>query len=322
MRRALTAAVIGIGFMGKTHIEVFKDLVEELIICSNDEKTCRELGKSYGCRYYVNYEEMFEKEKIDIVSVCLPTSLHFAAVTSALKRGISVLCEKPFASSESEANEMLKLSKESGALLMVAHCLRFTKPCEYLKRCVRDGRFGKLKQLKTYRESVRSDWSVGNWLNNYTASGGVVRDLNVHNTDLIVGVLGAPRRVYTVGGNTVSHTIYDYGTDVAVSSSASWRDIDGVPYENGYDAVFEKAWIKNYDSEVTLYTDGKVEPLPSCEEFSEEFSGNAYENEIKYFCNCVADKTAPALCPPEESLLTMKVNDLEGESMRAHLEMR
>ena len=65
MKYNFTAAVIGTGYMGKKHLAAFSETVDKLIVCGNDEETGKALAEQYGCKFYADYCEMFENEKID-----------------------------------------------------------------------------------------------------------------------------------------------------------------------------------------------------------------------------------------------------------------
>lgn len=312
----LKVAVIGTGFMGKKHLDVLKNAVNSIVICSTDEKTGKELAKEHNAIFYTDYREMFEKEKLDFVSVCLPTNLHYEITMYAFEHGVNVLCEKPFASTYAQAEEMVKTAQEKNLLLMVGHCCRFSKLYEYLKHCIDDNRFGKLKYLNLFRHSERPLWSVGGWLADMKISGGVVMDLHIHDTDLIYNFLGAPQNVYTTGDDYAISTTYTYPDNISATTSGSWRNVKDFPFTAGYDAVFDNASVIMVNDKVTLYTDGKSENPIQTEEFSEFFaSDEMMENEIKYFCHCVANKYYPEICPPTDSLKALLIGLSESKSL-------
>lgn len=316
----LTVAIIGTGYMGKTYAKALDGLVNKIIFCSTDEEAGRELAEQYGSGFYTDYAQLFEKEKVDFAAICLPTHLHCKASLAAMKRGISVLCEKPFATTEEEAREMIKTAEEKGVLFMIAHCLRFSKGYEYLRRCISDERFGKLLSLNAYREHKSPTWSVGNWLHNVALSGGVVKDAHIHDTDRIIGWLGEPKSVYTTGNCVSCRTVYNYGADFSVSASASWRDVITFPVESGYDALFEHACIRERNYKVIVYTDDEnFDPIER-EEFSEFFSGSIYKNEINYFCHCLVNRQPPLLCPVSDSFKTISVSCAESRSLEKRAE--
>lgn len=314
----LTAAVLGSGKMGKSHLWALSNHVENVVLCSLDEAEGKALAEQYGCRFYLSDDEMYANEKLDLVSICLPTHLHCSATKKAIAHGAAVLCEKPFASSDTEAAEMLAASKEAGVPLMIAHLLRFAKPYEYLRRIIADQRFGKLLSLEMRRHGEMPRWSVGGWMADLTRSGGAVRDLHIHDTDIIVGYLGLPKEVQTFGTLTTCRTMFHYENGMSVSAAASWRNVKDFPYECCYDAVFEKATVLMNLQGVTVYTEnGAFEPLPN-EEFSEFFqSGSQVECEVMYFCHCLTEGIEPTLCSPEDSLKTMTVSSRQIESLAA-----
>ena len=319
MKYDLAVAILGTGYMGQTYAKALDGLVSEMIFCSTDEEAGRALAEQYGSRFYTDYTQLFEKEKVDFAAICLPTYLHCKASLAAMERGISVLCEKPFATTEEEAREMIKTAEEKGVLFMIAHCLRFSKGYEYLKRCLHDERFGKLLSISTYREHKSPAWSVGNWLHNAALSGGVVKDTHIHDTDRIIGWLGKPKSVYTTGNCVSCRTIYNYDTDISVSASASWRDVQAFPAESGYDALFEHACIRERNYKVMVYTDDEIFDPMEREEFSEFFSGKIYANEINYFCHCLVNKQPPLLCPVSDSFKTISVSCAESRSMEKNV---
>lgn len=326
MKYNLTAAVIGSGYMGKTHLNILKDNVSNLILCTNDINTGKELKNTYNIKLYNDYNEMFEKEKIDFVSICLPTYIHYDAVISALNHDVNVLCEKPFSSTVKEAEEMVKLAKEKQLLLMVAHCLRFCKQYEYLKRCVSDKRFGKLLHLNLFRHGNAPSWSVDSWLNNANLSGGVVRDLHIHDTDIILNILGMPESVNTTGCSTISNTIYRYSdTSISVTGSGSWRNTPDMPGFVGFDAIFEEGSMRFLNSKLSVHSsEGKLEnPLENenFEFYYADINGNEKLSEIQYFCHCLTNKLKPDVCLPEDSLKTMKISNAESESLKTQKEI-
>ena len=319
MKKTLTAAVLGTGFMGKTHLEVIKDLAEKIFICTTDIAEGEKLCEQYGAVLYTDFNELFDKEKIDFVSVCLPTPLHHDAVIAAANHKINVLCEKPFARSSVECEEMIEAAKKNNVLLMVAHPVRFTKAYEYLRRVLTEKRYGNLKFLSLTRHSAMPPWSVGDWLNNPNISGGPVKDMHIHDTDYLLSVLGIPSAVVTTGNVIGTHTIYSYdGLDAAVHGSVSWRAITGYDFNASFDAAFETGSVVSDNGNLKLYTlkGGFIENPMESEDFSPYFvSENAYENEIKYFVSCILENRPPLLCTPEDSLISIKINEFEVESM-------
>ncbi|MBQ9131420.1 MAG: Gfo/Idh/MocA family oxidoreductase [Clostridia bacterium] len=316
MKYPLTVAVIGSGFMGETHLGVFVNKAQRVILCSNDPEKGQALADRYGCAFYSNHRQMLEAERIDLVSICVPTPLHASISIDCLNAGTHVLCEKPFASTLAEAEDMIRAAKAANKQLMIAHCVRFSRYYHYLRSCIADQRYGKLMYLHLFRHSAAPGWSASNWLSDPRISGGVVRDLHIHDTDLIKHVLGMPGSVYTTGDHLSCSTSYAYGTDLSVTASGSWRTTKSFAFDSGFDASFEGAVLQLKNGTLRLLTEeGGQDPLEN-EEFPHYLQSlNDYENEIEYFCHCVANGCSPDLCMPTDTLESLRVNLAESESL-------
>ena len=318
MRYPFTVAVIGSGFMGETHLGVWVNKAERVILCSNDREKGAALAARFGCAFYGDYKEMLKKEKVDIASVCVPTPLHAPITVDCLRGGAHVLCEKPFAPSTEEAEEMIRVAEETGKLLMVAHCVRFSKHYEFLRRCIAEQRFGKLRYLHLYRHSAAPAWSTSNWLTDPGTSGGVVRDMHIHDTDLIKHLLGTPQSVYTTGDPLFCSTVYRFDGDCFVTAAASWRGTRSFAFESGFDASFESAVVRLAEGKLQLITDAPTGYSPEAEEYPSYLQGETnYENEIEYLCQCLTQGVPPLHCMPEENLESLRINMAEFQSLTA-----
>lgn len=314
----MKVGVVGTGFMGKTHLEALSRCgIVSPCICDANFENAKQLAEVYQGVAYADFEDMINKEKLDCVDICVPTPAHYPLVMRALEKNIPVLCEKPFAQTAEMAAEMVKKAKEKNCPLMVAHCLRFHKPYLFLKKAIEDKRFGELRYLNLYRHSTKPLWSVGSWLENYEISGGAVVDLHIHETDMVVFLLGVPSEVTTLGDYTQCSTLYHYkDKNLAVSAQSSWRSSCDFPFTSGFDAIFEKATVTLKGDEFTVITDEKTKmDMIETEKYPEYIQSNDfYENEIRYFISNVT-KNDFKHCPPVESYCSTKTVLTELESM-------
>ncbi|MBE6786943.1 MAG: Gfo/Idh/MocA family oxidoreductase [Ruminococcaceae bacterium] len=309
--------IVGSGFMGSTHIEGYKNCgISEFCVCDTNLENAKKLADQYGGKAYADFDEMLSCENLDAVSICVPTPLHNPLAIKALEKGVAVLCEKPFASSSELAEEIVNKSKETGTPLMVAHVLRFMKPYYFLKKCVSDGRFGKLLSLSMKRNSTAPLWGAGNWLMNVEKSGGAVIDMHTHETDIAVFLFGKPKSVTTTGSFLHCSTLYGYD-NVCVDAQSSWRKPKLYPFTSGYDANFENATVLFDGEKVVIYTDDRVITDALEKEVCPEYinSTDAYENEIRYFLSELENGKFD-YCPISESLITIKTGYAELESVK------
>lgn len=308
--------IVGSGFMGRTHIEGYKNCgITDFCVCDTNLENAEKLAEQYGAKAFDDFDKMLAQAKPDAVSICVPTPFHKPFACKALENGVAVLCEKPFASSSEEAEEIVNTSKRTGTPLMVAHVLRFMKPYYFLKKIVEEKRFGELLCLDMKRHSTAPLWGAGNWLMNAKISGGAIVDMHTHETDIAICLFGKPNYVTTVGSYMQCSTVYGY-ENVGVSVVTSWRKPKMFPFTSGYDANFENASVVFDGEKVVIYTDDETITDALEKEVCPEYINGAdpYENEIRYFLNGI--KTGDfSYCHHDDSLLVIKTIYAGLESM-------
>jgi len=181
----MRAAVIGAGSMGRHHARVLADLdgVELVALADVDPQRRAAVAKRTGARPYDSYATMFETEKLDVVSVALPTSLHHAAVVCAFEHGVHVLVEKPITATVEDAVDLIRRREQTGLTLAVGHVERHNPAVTELMRRVREGELGRLFQAHSRRMSPFPA---------YVRDVGVGLDLATHEIDILRTLAGAP----------------------------------------------------------------------------------------------------------------------------------
>ena len=107
----IKVCIISCGMIANSaHIPAYRTFGNDFFISAVsdiNENSARETAKRHGIpNFYVNAEEMLEKEKPDLVSVCVPNCFHKEYTITALNAKANVLCEKPLAFRVSDAKEM------------------------------------------------------------------------------------------------------------------------------------------------------------------------------------------------------------------------
>lgn len=118
----------------------FSDVPEEIIMT----------GKALrldSARIYKNFNEMAAKEaarsdKIDFAVVAAPNRVHFAACKAFLEKGISVMCEKPLATSSGDALELQKIAKINKCLLGVSYTYTGHVMAKEARAIIKSGQIG------------------------------------------------------------------------------------------------------------------------------------------------------------------------------------
>jgi UDP-N-acetylglucosamine 3-dehydrogenase len=153
-RGPLRAGVVGLGMMGRNHVRVYDEVlsgVELVAVADPDRDALRRATTGRAARGYDDPARMFAEERLDLVSVVAPTSLHLPMTLSALSCGANVLVEKPIAVDRAEAEQMISAANDAGRMLTVGHIERFNPAIRELRRRLADGELGRIFQIKATR---------------------------------------------------------------------------------------------------------------------------------------------------------------------------
>ena len=128
----LKVALVGVGGISGAHIPAWESMADTELVALCDIRP-EQMEKYTDKRRYTDFDEMLEKEEIDILDICLPTYLHADFSVKAMERGINVLCEKPMADSTAAAEQMLEAAKRSGKLLQIGFVCRYGRDCKLIE---------------------------------------------------------------------------------------------------------------------------------------------------------------------------------------------
>src|SRR6266566_7371652 len=93
----LRVGVVGVGYLGRLHARIYAGMpdVELVGVADVMAEAAREVAAQHGCSAYTDANELLDK--VDAVSIVVPTSLHFPVARPFLERGVHMLMEKPLA---------------------------------------------------------------------------------------------------------------------------------------------------------------------------------------------------------------------------------
>ncbi len=259
---------------------------------------------------YSEWEEMLDKEKPDLVDICLPTKFHEAITVAVLERGYAVLCEKPMAPDYEACGRMLAAAERSGKPLMIGQCVRFYSAYEYLKQLIDEQPYGKVLEAEFCRYSPLPAWSANAWQQDNKQSGGCLTELNIHDVDVVRWLFGDPYSTSCVleTRKTPEDVVkvryrYPFG-DVAINGG--WLD-DDEAFTYGYRVRFEGAEIFMKDNAMTLTIDGVSQPV-------EWEDGEGIMGEIAYFAKVLSGECENTKNPAVASAQTIKMLEWLHES--------
>jgi predicted dehydrogenase len=321
----MRVGILGAGFMGGTHARAFRKLpgVEIVAISSREIGKAEKLTADVGGKPTTDDMAIVNDPSIDVISNTLPTTLHAEFTIAALEAGKHVLLEKPFALTADGCDGMLAAQKKTGRILMLAHVCRFWGDYVSLVEFVHGGAIGKPISAVATRLSQVPGWA--DWFLDPKLSGGAVLDLCVHDFDITNWVLGTPKTVYARGKEqrpglwNQIHAVVDYGASEAIVEGSEFMP-NGYPFtaalkvlcEGGTAEFLFRAGGVSVEqgggSTLLVYEPGKAYPL-------KPKPGDAYENQIAYFVDCVNKGKMPVLGTPEQARLAVAVADAARQSL-------
>ena len=131
---------------------------------------------------YATLDELLEDPQIDVVDICLPTSMHVDSALRALRAGKHVFLEKPIALSLRDADRLIAAAERANRQFMVAHVLRYFPEFALVKKLVDEGEHGPVLAAHFKRIIARPAW----WdRRTCRATGGPAIDLHIHDADFV-----------------------------------------------------------------------------------------------------------------------------------------
>lgn len=148
-----------------------------------------EAQKAYG-----SYDELMNDGEVDVVYVATPHVLHHSITVACLKKGIAVLCEKPFAMNTAEVQEMIATAKKQKVFLMEAMWTRFLPHFEYVMKEINSGKMGKIKSIQA-DFGFPAEFDPEKRLFNKSLGGGSLLDIGIYPVFLAYSLLGKPEEI-------------------------------------------------------------------------------------------------------------------------------
>jgi len=202
--------VIGVGFWGRNHARVLSELEEAelLAVCDVNRRRAEEVAKTYGADAYTNSAELLRRDDIEAVTICTWATTLASEAEKALGAGKHILIEKPMAEEPRKARELVDMAEKSGLIMAVGFITRFNPGFIRVKELVRRGRIGDVLTLMAERISR---WPMRPW------DVGVVKDLAIHDLDVMVNLLGElPELVYARVNKVMRSDLDDRATIMLV----------------------------------------------------------------------------------------------------------
>ena len=282
--------IVGYGAIGRTHAQALLQVENACLYAVCDTKTekldeARNLYEHIAS--YTDFDQMLEDEKIDGIQICTPHYLHFEMIKKALKKGKSVICEKPLVMTKDEMEQLLIL--ENADKVGVVFQNRLTPCIQKAKEIAESGEYGKIVTAKCQvtwkrtKEYYSDDWH-GRLA---TEGGGVLINQTIHTFDYFDYVMG--------GIESLKANMMNFALDIEVEDTfvAGLKLKCGAPAlffaSNAYgfstkpefEIIFENAKLRLQDD--TLYLNGEIVAENSKDYLGKDYWGIGHTKLLKNF---------------------------------------
>ena len=329
--KPVNVAVVGLGFMGVTHLRAYlaNPKARVVAVCdamrvpvngvlagvSGNITKSDDINLGSDVKVYRTSEELFADADVELVDLCTPTPLHAAQVIGALNAGKHVMCEKPLARTSAEAREILAVAAKSPGILMPAMCMRFWPGWSWLKQAVTEETYGKVLAARFRRDSAMPAWSQQGTYSGSQDLGGALFDLHIHDTDFINHLFGKPAGVFSSGVLAINHVVtqYNYPNGPNVYAEGSWLLNQG--FNMSYTLLCQQATIDfdlaRGDKALIISETGKEPRVVDTDK------GDGYSKEIEYIIECVARRQTPTIVTALDGMTALEICEAEEVSIRS-----
>jgi len=177
--KPIRVAVVGAGEFGRNHVRVWRELEgAELagIIDTNAERAAK-VASEFGTKVIGDLDAL-AAERVNAVSVAVPTREHARVGCRLLDAGMDILVEKPIAASLEEADELIASAARSGSILQIGHVERFNPAVVAAQKIVLRPMFFEVHRLGIFTpRSLDID---------------VVYDVMIHDLDILLSLVDSP----------------------------------------------------------------------------------------------------------------------------------
>ena len=205
MAKPIRLLIIGTGGMAANHADSFRKIEGVSLAAGIDTRPdqlaafCASHGLPHG---FASVRDALDWGEFDAVTNVTPDAAHYATTMPVLAAGKHILCEKPLATSEAQADEMAAAAARAGVVNMINLSYRNVAALQQAARMVRDGAIGEVRHFEaSYLQSWLTQPAWGHWdreakwlwrLSTAHGSKGVLGDVGIHILDFATFIAAEP----------------------------------------------------------------------------------------------------------------------------------
>ncbi len=295
-------ALLGAGRIGQTHAAAIARVAGATLVAvaEPDASAAQAMRDAHGCDIRT-IDDCAAAADVDAVIICTPTDTHADLIETFARAGKAVFCEKPVDLDVARVRACLATVSDTGATLMVGFQRRFDPDFRALKAAVDAGQIGKVEMITiTSRDPGPPPYDY------ITRSGGIFRDMTIHDFDVARWFLGEEVDSVQAAGSVLTDDkiaeLGDFDSANVILRTASGRQCvitNSRRATYGYDQRIEVLGSggmltarNTHQANIELADGAGFRAPPLLDFFMTRYSA-AYAAEIAAFCAAVADGTDP-----------------------------
>lgn len=192
----LKFALLGAGRIGKVHARAISGNrdAELAVVADASAEAAEAISQQYGCRIST-IEDIAADASIEGVIICTPTTTHADLIEKFARAGKAIFCEKPVDLDVVRAQACLEVVRETGTRLMLGFQRRYDPHFLAVKEALSKGRVGEIEMIQIISRDPGAPP-----MDYIRTSGGIFRDMTIHDFDMARFLLGEePVTVYATG---------------------------------------------------------------------------------------------------------------------------
>ena len=316
----MNISLIGAGYWGKNILRNLKELGVLHSVYEVSKKRVEELREKYpDVNFVTSLEEVLDNPGIKGVCIATPAVTHYEMAKRALLKDKDVFVEKPLSLTIREAEELIKIARERGKILMVGHILQYHPAILKLKELIKNRKLGNIEYIYSNRLNIGKLRVEENILWSFAP----------HDVSVILMLVGEePYEVKAFGGAYVTPGIYDvtlttlsFKQGVKAHIFVSWLH----PYKEQKLVVVGDESMAVFDdlTEEKLFVyphkikwEGKIPVAEKAERYVVEVEKKEpLKEELRHFIECIETRKTPRT-DGAEGLRVLKVLERAEKSLK------
>jgi len=294
-------AVLGAGRIGQVHAAAISSVPGAALVAVADPvaEAARAVQDTHGGEVRT-IDEIARSDDVDAVVICTPTDTHADLIEQFSKTGKAVFCEKPIDLSLARVRDCLSVVEAEKATLMVGFNRRFDPDFMALKSAIDEGRVGDVEMVTIVSRDPGAPPA-----DYIRRSGGIFRDMTIHDFDVARWLLGEDVESVVATGAVLTDPeigrLCDFDSVNVILQTASGRQAiitNSRRAAYGYDQRIEVlgsrgmvAARNHHEADIDIAGAGGFTRPPLLNFFMTRYTA-AYANEIAAFVAAVAEGAA------------------------------